>query len=147
MNEENTGEIRVMTFGTFDHFHAGHESYLKQAKELGTNLTVVIARDQTVQQIKGNKPDQNERQRLHAVEQSGIADKVTLGYKSDKYKVLKKFRPNIIALGYDQFAFTYRLKKAIIDLKLDAVIKRLKPYKPQVYKSSIIKQQMANDQS
>ncbi len=137
----STEEKRVMAFGTFDHFHAGHENYLKQAKELGNHLTVIIARDQTVQQIKGNPPDNNERERLRNVEDSKIADRVIVGYKTDKYKVLKKYRPHIIALGYDQFAFTYRLKKAIIDMKLDTTIVRLKPYKPHMYKSSIIKEQ------
>lgn len=134
-----------MAFGTFDHFHAGHENYLRQAKELGDQLIVIIARDQTVKQVKQNHPDHSEKQRLQAVEGCGIADKVVLGNKTDKYKVLKKHRPNIIALGYDQFAFTYRLQKAIIDLKLDAEIVRLKPYRPTVYKSSIIKNAQNNN--
>jgi len=132
--------IKVMAFGTFDHFHAGHENYLKQARDLGDELIVVVARDQTVKQIKNKLPEHNEKKRVELVEQSKLANKVIVGYKNDKYKVLKKYRPNIIALGYDQFAFTYRLKKQIIDLKLDATIERLKPYKPQLYKSSIIKQ-------
>jgi FAD synthetase len=132
-------EKKIITFGTFDHFHAGHENYLRQAKSLGNYLIVIIARDQTVKQIKGSLPDHDEKTRLKNVENSGIADKVVLGYKDDKYKVLKKYRPNIIALGYDQFAFTYRLNKTIIDYKLDAEIVRLDSFEPTIYKSSIIK--------
>lgn len=135
-----------MTFGTFDLFHAGHENYLRQAKALGDYLIVIIARDKTVQTIKGRSPKQSELERLKAVEKSNIADKVILGFHGDKYKVLRKFHPNIIALGYDQFVFTQRLEKTIIDLKLDATIHRLKPYEPQVYKSSILREKLEENE-
>ena len=130
---------RVMAFGTFDHFHAGHESYLRQAKELGDKLFVVIARDKTVERIKGRLPDHNEKERLAAVERSGIADKVVLGHLVDKYAVLKKYKPSVIALGYDQFTFTFRLKKFLIDSKIDATIVRMKSYKPEVYQTSLLR--------
>ncbi len=134
-----------MSFGTFDLFHAGHENYLKQARALGDYLIVIIARDETVKKIKGKMPVHNERQRLKIVKNSGIADKVILGYKGDKHKVLKKFRPDVIALGYDQFIFTQRLEKTLIDLKLDATIVRLQPYCAQMYKSSLIKKVVGID--
>jgi len=139
----------VMAFGTFDLFHAGHENYLRQAKELGDQLMVIIARDETVKKIKGNAPVHNENERLKNVKASGIADKVILGYKDDKYKVLKKFRPDVIALGYDQFVFTQRLEKTLIDLKLNATIVRLMPYFAQIYKSSLLKKglQQENEQT
>ncbi len=137
----------VMAFGTFDLFHAGHENYLRQAKELGDYLIVIIARDETVQKIKGRAPSHNERQRLKNVKISEIADKVVLGYKGDKHKVLRKFRPNVIALGYDQFVFTQRLEKTLIDLKLGAEVVRLQPYYPQIYKSSLLRKGLQNDQN
>lgn len=129
----------VMTFGTFDSFHAGHESYLRQAKELGDYLVVVIARDETTQKIKGKNPDQGERERKKRVEQSGIANKVILGFTDDKYKVIKKIRPDVIALGYDQFVFTHRLEKFLIDEKINAKVVRMNPYRPTIYKSSLLK--------
>lgn len=129
----------VMAFGTFDFFHAGHESYLKQAKTLGDYLIVVLARDKTVKQIKGEYPIHNEYERLEILKKTGLADKIALGYHGDKHKVLSKYRPSVIALGYDQIVFTQKLKKTLIDLKLDARIERLNPYFPQVYKSSLIK--------
>jgi len=137
---------KVMAFGTFDLFHAGHESYLKQAKVLGDYLIVIIARDETVQKIKGNPPLHNEQERLKSVKMTGIADKVILGYKNDKYKVLKKLRPDVIALGYDQFVFTQRLEKTLIDLKLNADIVRLTPYLPQIYKSSLLKKNLIQNE-
>jgi len=129
-----------MAFGTFDHFHAGHEFYLKEARKLGDELVVIIARDQTVQKIKGRLPDTNGKERLKAVSKSGLAEKVVLGEEGDKYKVLKKYKPAVIALGYDQFAFTFRLNKFLIDNDLDSHIVRIDSYQPDVYKSSLIRE-------
>lgn len=135
----------VMAFGTFDYFHAGHENYLKQAKALGEYLVVVIARDRTVRQIKGDFPTNPERTRVANIRKTGIADNVILGDHHDKYKVLRKYRPAVIALGYDQFVFTQTLEKTLIELKLDADIRRLDAFFPQVYKSSLIKHRLMGD--
>lgn len=143
---QNTENLKkVMAFGTFDLFHAGHENYLKQAKELGDHLIVIIARDETVKKIKGHAPTHSENERMKNVKMSGIADKVILGFKGDKHKVLKKFRPDVIALGYDQFVFTQRLEKTLIDLKLNADVVRLQPYFPQIYKSSLLKKALLHE--
>lgn len=134
---------RVIAFGTFDHFHAGHESYLNQARALGDELIVIIARDETVQRIKGRIADHTEKERKKRVDESGIATKVILGSTGDKYDVIKKYKPHVIALGYDQFAFTHRLNKFLIDSKIDATIVRLEAYKPGLYKTSLIRQKHA----
>lgn len=132
----------VMVFGTFDYLHAGHENLFNQARKLGTEIIAVIARDKTVKNIKGESPDHNEKDRMKILKETLWADKVILGDLKDKTKVIKIYRPDIIALGYDQFAFTYNLEKLIIDLKLDTKIERLLPYRPDMYKSSLIKNQI-----
>ena len=129
----------VMVFGTFDVFHLGHEHFLNQAKKLGQELIVVIARDKTVKKVKSDYPKNSEKQRMEDVKNSGIPDKVMLGNLDDKYKIIKKFQPKIIALGYDQFVFTYKLNKMIIDEKMDTEIIRLEAFEPNMYKSSFIK--------
>ncbi len=131
----------VMVFGTFDYLHAGHENLFTQAKGLGSYIVAVIALDKTVNNIKGNMPDHNEKLRAENLRATGWASKVVLGDQKDKTKAIKQFKPDIIALGYDQFAFTYNLEKLIIDLKLDTTVTRLTPYRPDMYKSSIIKSQ------
>lgn len=130
----------VMAFGTFDYFHAGHENYLKQAKALGDTLIVVVARDATVKLVKNHDAHGNEKKRLRDVANCLSVDKAVLGNLDDKYKVIKKFRPNVIALGYDQFAFTYNLQKYLINEKIDAEIVRLEPFHPQAFKSSLLRQ-------
>jgi len=130
----------VMVFGTFDLFHPGHEYFLKQAKKLGDKLIVVIARDSTVKEIKGKKPLYNQKQRLKLIAQNGLADKVILGSAKDKYSAIKKYRPQTIALGYDQISFTDKLSAKLKQsglLKTEIV--RLKAYRKEEFKSSKLK--------
>jgi len=47
------GEIIVMTNGCFDILHAGHVTYLQQARELGDRLLVAVNVDKTVRRLKG----------------------------------------------------------------------------------------------
>lgn len=136
----------IMVFGTFDYLHAGHENLFIQAKELGTEIIAVIAKDNTVKNIKGAFPDHNEKERLNNLKLTGWSNKVILGEQKDKTKAIKIYRPDIIALGYDQFAFTYNLEKLIIDLKLNTKIVRLKPYRPDMYKSSLIKKELKEEE-
>lgn len=138
MNKEK--KTLVMIFGTFDYLHAGHENLFIQARELGDEIITIIARDKTVKTIKGDAPDHNEKERLENLKATGWSDYIVLGNLKDKTNVIKEYKPDVIALGYDQFAFTYRLEKFFMDIRLDAKIIRLKPYRPDMYKSSIIKQ-------
>ena len=137
----------VMAFGTFDYFHAGHEDYLRQAKALGDQLIVVVARDDTVRKVKGHEAKFNERKRLKDVSQCPSVDKAVLGNSEDKYKVVRKYRPNVIALGYDQFVFTYGLKQLFIKEKLSARIVRLQAFSPDTFKSSLIRKSATCDQN
>jgi FAD synthetase len=139
MTDNQESQKKVMVFGTFDVFHAGHEAFLRQAKELGDWLIVVVARDNTVKKVKGSYPENKAKERLNNVKKCEYVDKAVLGNEDDKYKVIKKMRPEIIALGYDQFVFTYNLNKMIIDEAMNTEIVRLAPYKPEIYKSTIIK--------
>ena len=134
-----------MLFGTFDHLHAGHENLFIQAKALTNRLEnplviAVVARDKTVKQIKGRSPENSEKNRIKNLEETRWTDIVILGEKRDKYKAIRQYRPSIIALGYDQFVFTPQLEKLIIDLNLDTKIVRLTPYRPEIYKSSLIRE-------
>ena len=133
----------VMAFGTFDYFHAGHEDYLKQAKALGSELVVVIAKDETVRNVKSKKPMYSERKRLRDVSNSVHVDKAVLGNADDKYKVIRKIKPDILALGYDQFVFTYGLKQLFIQEKMNTKIVRLAAFKPQTFKSSLIQKSLS----
>lgn len=128
---------KVMVFGTFDIFHLGHRSFLRQAKENGDYLTVVVARDKTVKSVKKQDTKNKEQARLENVQKSMLADKVVLGSLGDKYEVIKKYKPDVICLGYDQKFFIKNLKSKLKDFGLvETEVVRLKSYKPEIYKSS-----------
>jgi len=131
---------KVMVFGTFDIFHPGHRSFLRQAKKLGDYLIVVVARDKTVEMIKKQKPVNKEARRVKIIKNSELADKVILGSLIDKYAAIKKYRPDTICLGYDQKYFIDGLGEELerSSLKKTKIIK-LKPYKPEIYKTSKLK--------
>lgn len=130
-----------MVFGTFDILHPGHIHMLKEAKEYGDYLVAVVARDNTVEQVKHKKPFNNQETRVNNVAALGIADKVVLGYEDDKHKIIVEEKPQIVALGYDQRFFIEDLEKA---LESSAKIVRLAPYMPEKYKSSKL---MPNEES
>lgn len=136
---------KVMAFGTFDFFHAGHEDYLRQARTLGDELIVVVARDETVKKVKNAAPVNNERKRLRDVAACPHVSKAVLGNLDDKYRVIKRYAPNVLALGYDQYVFTYGLENFSIQEKLSVEIVRLQPFQPQTFKSSLIRRQCAQD--
>ncbi len=128
---------RVLVFGTFDIFHPGHEYFLKQAKKLGNQLVVVVARDKTVEQVKGKAPVNDEQARLGVIQKLDYVSKAVLGYEtSDKYKIIREIKPDIICLGYDQTTFTNDLEAKLHEIGLSPEIIRIDAYKPHKYKSS-----------
>lgn len=93
---------RVVAFGTFDILHPGHIAFLEAARRLGTHLTVVVARDATVRREKGRLPVFNERDRLAVVRSLRCADRALLGDRPGKWRVLRRIRPDVVAIGFDQ---------------------------------------------
>lgn len=104
--ERKRGErVRIFVAGTFDIIHVGHIRFLYAAKRLARNseLIVVVARDKTVERLKGRKPVFNELERLEIVSALKPVDKAVLGYESENiFEILKEIRPDIVVLGYDQ---------------------------------------------
>lgn len=130
---------RVIVFGTFDIIHPGHTHMLKEAKEYGDYLVVIVARDSTVCTVKGRASLNNEATRLENVKALGIADKVRLGCIGDKYQVIAEEKPDVVALGYDQREFVDNLEKVV---GVHVRIVRLAPFMPAVHKSSKLRAQI-----
>tara|TARA_Y100000310_G_C20316689_1_gene638757 strand:+ start:122 stop:532 length:411 start_codon:yes stop_codon:yes gene_type:complete len=130
---------KVLVFGSFDLLHEGHKRFLREAKELGDYLMVVVARDATIVDFKKVNSMYGENERVSHVEELGIADEVKLGYKGDKWKIIEEVKPDVIALGYDQDSYTNGLEDGMKDRGLNVKIIRLGSYKPEKYKSSLLK--------
>jgi FAD synthetase len=93
--------VRVLATGTFDILHPGHLHYLSEAKALGDELYVIIARDSMIKHKP--KPIIPEAQRLAMVQGLRIVDRAILGSEKDIFEPLSEIKPEIIALGKNQF--------------------------------------------
>ncbi len=128
-----------MVFGTFDMIHKGHEDFFRQARSLALDphLIVSIARDSSVTRIKGAQPRNREDERLALVAANPFVDKAVLGDTSGYVGHIRENAPAIIALGYDQRGeYVDHLEEDLKKAGLNIRIERLKPYKPEEYKTS-----------
>lgn len=112
----------VIAAGVFDLLHLGHVKFLEEAKRAGgenAQLVVVVARDRTVENRKGERPVMSENQRRALVEALEVVDEAVLGYEEfDIYKVIERINPDVIALGHDQKGIKEIVRKAVSERKL-----------------------------
>ena len=116
-----------MATGTFDLLHLGHIYYLKEAKKLGDKLAVVVATDITVRRLK-HEPVNPEEIRLNLIKELKIVDEAYLGHEDDMYEIVEEIKPDIIALGFDQFHDEKKIESELKKRKIKAKIVRLKEY-------------------
>lgn len=130
----------VAIFGTFDGMHEGHLAFIREVKNHGDRVVAIIARDQTVERLKGKKPLYNESSRIKNIMSIPEVDIAYLGDLNDgTYNAIKEIKPDLIYLGYDQQALFESLKKSIKKKIIPKIeIKIGEPYKPEKFKSSII---------
>lgn len=128
----------VLVTGTFDGLHPGHEDLFRQARSHGDRLVVVIARDRTVLDVKGQLPRIHEEHRRATVEAHPLVDRAVLGRTGDKLAVLVELKPDVIVLGYDQKAFTNDLDTHMRYRNIPCRIIRAKAFRPERYKSSLL---------
>ncbi len=140
-------EKTVLAFGTFDLLHPGHLQYLKRAKELGSKLIVVIARDENVKKIKGFYPSNSELHRLQLIKELKVVDNAVLGRKKEIFKTVLEINPDIIALGYDQRVDEKKLIQFLKENNCRTQIIRLSPFKPEIHKTSKIKEKIKNQKN
>lgn len=90
-----------MATGVFDLLHPGHLYFLREARKLGDELWVVVARDSTARRFK-HEPIMGEASRVQMVAALKQVDRALLGNEGDIYAILDAVRPDIVALGFDQ---------------------------------------------
>ena len=111
--DRSTRPLRVFVGGTFDGLHLGHvfllefarRQGLRMARRLGrpgVHLSVVIARDASVERIKGRPPHHTERERRRLVAALRAVDHAFLGAPDDFLRSVRRVQPDLVVLGYDQ---------------------------------------------
>jgi FAD synthetase len=118
--------VRVLATGTFDILHPGHLLYLSQAKELGDELYVIVARDSMIKHKL--KPIIPEEQRLAMVASLRIVDMAFIGSETDMFEPLREIRPDIIALGKNQFFKEKELEDQLRVHAINAKVVRVRSF-------------------
>jgi len=119
-------KIRVLATGVFDILHPGHIHFLRAAKELGDELFVVVANDETVKRMKGDSVLSSEV-RAKLISELKPVDEAVIGRSGDMLDiVVEDLKPNVVALGYDQRLFcTSELEEKLRERGLEAKVVRL----------------------
>ena len=134
---------RVMAFGTFDLLHAGHKFFLQKAASLGDELVVVVARNKSVEKIKGKLPLNDEAVRLQAVSGLPFVHRALLGGPIEKrFEILKELNPDVVALGYDQKPSEQELQNQLQKIGVKAKIVRLPPFNEEKFKTSKLRRKL-----
>ena len=96
------GKKVVITYGTYDLFHFGHEALIRRAKELGDFLIVGVTSD-GFDQVRGKlNVQQPMTERVRAVEATGIPDMVIAEeYQGQKIADIRKYGVDVFAIGSD----------------------------------------------
>lgn len=136
--------VRVFVGGTFDGLHSGHLFLLDFARARGAvlarrdgrpgvHLSVVIARDASVQRIKHRSPHHNQEERRRLVAHLRGVDDAFIGVANDFIQSVRRVDPDIIVLGYDQKA---SWEGALRAAGIGAALARCPPYRSRRLKSS-----------
>ncbi|MBK8182598.1 MAG: bifunctional D-glycero-beta-D-manno-heptose-7-phosphate kinase/D-glycero-beta-D-manno-heptose 1-phosphate adenylyltransferase HldE [Candidatus Competibacteraceae bacterium] len=96
------GETIVMTNGCFDILHAGHVTYLEQAKRLGSRLIVAVNDDASVRRLKGaDRPVNSLWQRMRVLASLSVVDWVAPFYEDTPERLICAIKPDYLVKGGD----------------------------------------------
>ena len=97
------GESIVFTNGVFDILHAGHVTYLKGARALGSRLIVGVNSDDSVRMLgKGpERPINDEDSRKLVLEALRSVDVAVVFNSQTPMDLIAQIRPNVLVKGGD----------------------------------------------
>lgn len=99
---KNHGEKVIMTNGCFDILHAGHVTYLEQAKSLGDRLIVAVNDDDSVKRIKGpERPVNTMNRRMQVLAGLSCVDWVVAFYEDTPTRLICDVSPSVLVKGGD----------------------------------------------
>jgi rfaE bifunctional protein nucleotidyltransferase chain/domain len=92
----------VFTNGCFDILHAGHVSYLNEAKSLGDILIVGLNSDLSVKRLKGpQRPINHEQNRKFILENLKAIDHVVIFEEDTPLSLIEAISPHVLVKGGD----------------------------------------------
>lgn len=104
--------VKVITYGTYDLFHYGHQRLLERAKALGDYLIVGVTADGFDKARGKINVQQSLMERMEAVKATGIADEVIVEeYEGQKIDDILRYNVDIFAIGSDWMGYFDYLKE------------------------------------
>jgi len=98
----NQGSTIVFTNGCFDILHAGHVSYLEQARRCGDCLVVGLNSDHSVRALKGDlRPINCEQDRARVLAALGCVDFIVVFDEDTPRVLISDLLPDILVKGAD----------------------------------------------
>lgn len=96
------GKKILSTSGCFDILHAGHVTYLEEAKGKGDILIVLLNSDTSVKQLKGEeRPIVPQDERAAVIAGLGAVDYVCIFSEKTPCDVIGKIKPDVVIKGGD----------------------------------------------
>lgn len=94
--------VKVITYGTYDLFHYGHQRLLERAKALGDYLIVGVTSD-SFDLTRGKiNAQQSLMERIESVRATGLADEIIVEeYEGQKIDDIKRYNVDIFTVGSD----------------------------------------------
>ncbi|MDH4874735.1 bifunctional D-glycero-beta-D-manno-heptose-7-phosphate kinase/D-glycero-beta-D-manno-heptose 1-phosphate adenylyltransferase HldE [Pseudomonas sp. BN515] len=96
------GEKIVFTNGCFDILHAGHVTYLEQARAQGDRLVLAVNDDASVSRLKGpGRPINSVERRMAVLAGLGAVDWVVSFHEDTPERLLGQVKPDVLVKGGD----------------------------------------------
>lgn len=96
------GKKVVFTNGVFDILHAGHVTYLEQARELGDVLIIGLNTDDSVKRLKGpDRPVNTESDRAIVLQGLRCVDHVVYFATDTPLALIEALSPQVLVKGAD----------------------------------------------
>ena len=97
-----SGQRVVFTNGCFDLLHAGHVTYLEQARKLGDRLVLGLNTDRSVSALKGpSRPVIHEQDRARVLAALEAIDAVILFDEDTPLDLINAIKPDVLVKGDD----------------------------------------------
>lgn len=124
--------VTVFAAGCFNRVHSAHLRLLRSARVLGDRLVVVLSND-----AHNRKPTAvSAVQRKKWIEALGIADRVVIGDADGFAGTVRREKPDILVLGYDQKLPDPETVKMVKDMGVEVVVMPWFPGKEDASSSS-----------
>lgn len=96
------GKLVVSTSGCFDILHAGHVTYLEEAKAQGDVLVIMLNSDVSVRGLKGEeRPIVPQEERATVMAGLGCVDYIVIFDDRTPCRLIERVKPDIVIKGGD----------------------------------------------